>query len=1140
MRRPLGRGRGVRGASLIEVLLGVSLLGIVMVPLSMATIVGWKTVFGIQQKLSSSADAQLLGATFPADVQSAGATGVNPTDPVNQNTCAARPEDGETPLIMFVWDEDLGVSNQTVARYLAKGAGEESQIVRRFCQGTSSSEDVVVARNFGTPGLREASLFTLGENGLVTPQCSATKCWIRITGEYSFQLDVDRRVPGAAPGAFTPDAPTNVHALGGNNRATVYWTEPADNGAPISSYYLEQTPGGTVLGPFFAPATTGIIGVQVDGLSNGQSYTFRVRAANVLGPGPYSEPSGPVTPGPSTPDAPTIGAAIPDSAVNGRATIAWSIPPGYNDGGSPIVGYKVYAQHAPDAPIVLSVEDAGATGTLAAGLSDNTRYTFQVSARNAYGEGSPSATSLEALTLPGAPGTPTAEFSGTSGSVDVTFTPPASGDFTSFTTFRAHILETDTYTTPVPAATACPGATPTSCTLEVDGIGYAQTYSIAVQAQNATGWGPESDPVTNVDLDEPIVTLDTPSASFLDTGTPTIGGSAGTFAGDLPTVTVKIHSGDSTSGAVVATLTTPVSGGAWSTPVTPALSDGQYTVVATQRDATGNTGTSSPRTFTVDTVAPSGSLTAPAMNAWVGGSVSVASNSWDSLSGVASAQFQYSPEGVGSWTTIGTDTTFSYAVTWDASYLTDDDYDLRVVTTDHAGNVFTSPVRTVRVDNTDPIVGSPTVTGTLGSNGWYTSNVTVTWPAPTDALSGIASTTGCGTTSITSNTTGQVVTCSATDNAGNNASDSVTIKRDNANPSSATLDNPGAYISEGTVLTGGGADSVSGVASITYRYCAGSSCTPTIVIGSSSAGGDYPVAWNGAPASGTFQLLARVFDHAGNSRDSSKRTVTIDNDAPSMTGMEMQDDDNDGRIDEVVVTFDQTLVSSTATAPWTLTNVPSGGTLDSVSVSGSTVTLEIDEGSGAKNTAVGSFKVALAASASGIRDAAGNQASFAATAPSDDARPVPVTVRLDNKSGGQAGKAEQGDYVTITYSETMSVAFLCTTWSNDASDQSRTVTATMTNSGSTDPITLGSPCANVGSIRPQASYVGSTRTFPSSTVAWDVSSKTLTITLGTPSSSVSSNVPSSVPRYVPTTSLRDPAGNTMTTATFIAAASSRF
>jgi prepilin-type N-terminal cleavage/methylation domain-containing protein len=1302
-----------RGYSLIEVLVGVALLGIVMVPLGMATVVGYRTVFGAQESLSGSTDAQLVAAIFPRDVQSAGATGVNPTDPVNENTCAARVEDGETPLIMFVWDEDLGVNNQSVARYIAKGVGAQSQIIRRYCKGTASSEDTVVARRFGTGDLMEASLFTQAENGSPTPQCDASSCSFEIHGAYDLRVSADRRVPGSAPGALVPDAPTNVHAVGGNNRATVYWTDPADNGAPISSYYLEQTPGGTLLGPF---STTGLSGAPVNGLANGQSYTFRVRAANILGPGPFSEPSDPVTPGPTTPDAPTIGAATPDPAVNGRATIAWSLPPDHNDGGSAIVGFKVYAVHAPDEPVVVDVGDPATREAVVTGLDDNTEYRFQVSARNTYGEGSPSSQSDPALTLPGPPGTPTANHTG-SGTVDLTFAVPPSGDFESLTRLRAHILESDTFTTPVDAATACPGATPTSCTLTVSNFVEGESYTITVQAENATGWGTESGAVSDVDLSPPDVTLTAPTGPWISTATPTFAGAAGEDPGDLPTITVKIYAGASTSAPLHATRTTSAYGNTWSYVMSPGLSQTEYTAVATQTDVTGNVGTSNTVTFSVDTTAPSGSVTAPSANAWVrGSSVTVSSDSSDGLSGVANATFQVSPAGAGAWTTISTDSSSPYAASWNTTGLADGDYDLRVVTTDRAFNAATSATRTVRVDNTDPTVGSANVTGTQGSNGWYTSNVTVTWPSPTDGGSGIASTSGCGTTGITSDTTGQTVTCSATDTAGNTASRSVTVKRDATSPSTATLGSLGTFVGEGKVLTGSGADATSGVESITYLYCAGTSCTPATTIGSSSTASTYPVTWTGVPANGSYQVLARVFDAAGNSRDSTKQTVTIDDTAPtgsitaptananlrgsvtvtanssdstsgvqsaaiqrspalldtwttivtdtsspyttswntsgvadglydlrvvttdnagnvftsplvqvrvdntaptvtpsisgtlgsngwyvsdvtlswsvsdggsgiaSTTGcsttnvttdttgtdytcsatdnagnsgsdtrtikrdtstptlnsMEMRDNDGDGKIDRVVVTFDQTLQSYTAgTAPWTLANVPSGGSLSSVSVSGSTATLTVTEGSGAKETAVGSFTVALATNANGIRDAAGNRSSFSASAPSDGASPVPVSAQLFNKSGGTNGKVEQGDSFTVEYSERLGVASLCSTWSNDSSDQSRTFTVTMQNSGSSDYLEFGSPCGNIGDLDTNRNYVTSDRTFSNSTATWDVSERTLRVTLGTPSGSTSSGVSSTAPTYNPGTGLADTAGNTMAGTAFTGT-SSRF
>ena len=62
-------------------------------------------------------------------------------------------------------------------------------------------------------------------------------------------------------------------------------------------------------------------------------------------------------------------------------------------------------------------------------------------------------------------------------------------------------------------------------------------------------------------------------------------------------------------------------------------------------------------------------------------------------SGVATVQFQRSPIGAGTWT--------NQAASWNTTLQADGQYDLRVVTTDNAGNSFTSATVTVRVDNTE-------------------------------------------------------------------------------------------------------------------------------------------------------------------------------------------------------------------------------------------------------------------------------------------------------------------------------------------------------------------------------------------------------------------------------------------------------
>lgn len=118
------------------------------------------------------------------------------------------------------------------------------------------------------------------------------------------------------------------------------------------------------------------------------------------------------------------------------------------------------------------------------------------------------------------------------------------------------------------------------------------------------------------------------------------------------------------------------------------------------------------------------------------------------------------------------------------------------------------------LDSTPPVI-TPTITGTQGSNGWYTSDVTVSWSL-SDPESGIASSIGSGTTTLTADTAGTTLTCSATNGAGLSNSVSVTIKLDKTPPmaelqvTAGTMisGSSGWYTSNVTVSTTG-SDSVS-------------------------------------------------------------------------------------------------------------------------------------------------------------------------------------------------------------------------------------------------------------------------------------------------------------------------------------------
>jgi hypothetical protein len=265
-------------------------------------------------------------------------------------------------------------------------------------------------------------------------------------------------------------------------------------------------------------------------------------------------------------------------------------------------------------------------------------------------------------------------------------------------------------------------------------------------------------------------------------------------------------------------------------------------------------------------------------------------------------------------------------------------------------------------------------------------------------------------------------------------------------------------------------------------------------------------------AQGTYTVQATQTDSAGNIATSTANTFAVDTTAPTVTALEMFDIDADGRIDQAKATFDETLASSTATAPWTLTNVPSSGSLSAVATSGAVATLTLNEGAGAADTSVGSFQLALATSASGIRDAAGNQATFAASAPDDLAGPVLMTAT--STAGTTANRMQAGDTFVLTFSEGLAPSSLA---SNYVVSEQRAGAATLSIPGLINSATIG------GGYLGANNSSGTSNTSPS--LLSNVN-KTVTVTLGAISvtgSGVATGTGGA--SIVPSSALTDPAGN---------------
>jgi hypothetical protein len=165
-------------------------------------------------------------------------------------------------------------------------------------------------------------------------------------------------------------------------------------------------------------------------------------------------------------------------------------------------------------------------------------------------------------------------------------------------------------------------------------------------------------------------------------------------------------------------------------------------------------------------------------------------------------------------------------------------------------------------DSTPPVI-TPTVTGTLGNNGWYTTDIQVSWSV-TDAESTVSNQTGCGAQSVIADTSGVTFTCSA-NSAGGMSSQSVTVKRDGTAPTvsaaAATAPNGAGWYNTDVTVQFTCADSMSGIPA-------------------NACPADQNLSTEGAAVSSAPQT---VTDPAGNTSSSSNVvTVSLDKTAPTL------------------------------------------------------------------------------------------------------------------------------------------------------------------------------------------------------------------------------------------------------------------
>lgn len=177
--------------------------------------------------------------------------------------------------------------------------------------------------------------------------------------------------------------------------------------------------------------------------------------------------------------------------------------------------------------------------------------------------------------------------------------------------------------------------------------------------------------------------------------------------------------------------------------------------------------------------------------------------------------------------------------------------DGKIVTGGGAGNdTVVARFEGTDPDATPPVI-TPTVTGTLGGDGWHTSDVGITW-AVTDAESAVTASSGCDPASVTADTVGVMFTCSAT-SAGGSASVSASVKRDATAPEVTVAGGPddGASYMFGSVPAAPTCSASDATSGVTVAGCT--------VSGYSAAAGSQAVTSTASDVAGNTTTVTRSY-----------------------------------------------------------------------------------------------------------------------------------------------------------------------------------------------------------------------------------------------------------------------------------------
>ncbi len=269
------------------------------------------------------------------------------------------------------WGIDFAIANQTVSFSSTAPTSADAGTTYQASASASSTLPVTYSIDASsTPGA-----CSVGSTGLVSFLAAGT-CILDANQSGDGNYNAAPQAQQTINVVGVPGPPTSVNATPSAGQVSVTWLPPtSDGGSPVTSYNVYE---GTTSGGETFLANTSSTSYLATGLTNGTKYYFEVTAVNAVGEGTRSAEvsATPIT----LPGAPVSLSATPQ---NTQVNLIW-LPPSSN-GGSTITLYKVYEGTTSGGETFLA--STSGTSYMATGLTNGTKYYFEVTAVNGVGEG---------------------------------------------------------------------------------------------------------------------------------------------------------------------------------------------------------------------------------------------------------------------------------------------------------------------------------------------------------------------------------------------------------------------------------------------------------------------------------------------------------------------------------------------------------------------------------------------------------------------------------------------------------------------------------------------------------------------------------------------------------------------------------